>query len=546
MSESSAQHGPTPPGRTPDIPGLPPGVPDPALGEYAARQAVALTDAERWPTLSAPGFARLQAVREHPRAPVWVHECGDRLDGADHVHLTRTAADLDARRAGQHSRRPGGPAARAGTDPVEPAWVRPFLERVQATVPRYRAIARVEGRRPRTLTDFLPVSRADLARSVAAFVPVDVPLDRVLEGSSSGSTGASLVVPLHPLSTATEVVLLRDLAAQVGVTWDPDPGRLALANVVDQRAAFTYVSALTALTALVPAEDDEVMMARVNLHPTAWRDVADREAFFTAMDPQVLSSSPLPLLALAELGLDIAPDVVFSGAAHLTPAARARLRAEWDVPVVDVYGTRETGLVAADLGGGEGATEHVVLPRRILVEILDEAGSPVPDGTRGEVTVTVDDNPYLPLVRYRTGDTASLRRDVGADGRPVTVIVGLEGRTAVRFLTSGGAWVPSVDATQVLQAYGVAAWHLHQDAEGTVRLTVLRGWRRTAGQSSGAAGVGGRASDPSADAAADAVGRLLGRPVELSVLDEVHDLAAGAKRRFTSDLPHEAGRARSG
>lgn len=493
----------------PDAPALPPGVPDAALAEYASGAAVALTDAERWPSLSEQGFERLESVRRHPSAPQWVHECGDRLVPADHERLRSITADLDA---GTHLSR--------STDEGEPEWLAPFLDRVQAVVPRYRATARLEGRRTRRLDEFAPVSRSDLARSLADFVPVDVPLDRVLEGSSSGSTGAAVVVPLHPLSTATEVVLFQHLAARAGMLWEPDPARMALVNVVDQRAAFTYVSMLTALPG------GEAPMARVNLHPSAWRDVTDRATFLEEANPQVISSSPLALLALADLGLDLAPLVVFSGATHLTPAARQRISAVWGVPVVDVYGSREAGLIAVDLEGGRPVSEHVVLPRRVHVEILDAEGNPVPDGESGEVTVTVDDNPYLPLVRYRTGDTAALRRDRAPDGTWRTTLLGLEGRSPVRFRTGAGTWVPSIDATQVLQAYGVAAWHLHQRSDGTVRLV--------------AHGAGGPGQSAAQDAT-DAVSRLLDRPVEAVSVERPSELGQGSKRRFSSELDCSAG-----
>lgn len=494
---------------SPDDPALPPGVPDAALGEYASGAAVALTDAERWPSLSEQGFERLESVRRHPSAPRWVHECGDRLVPADHERLRGIAADLDA---GTHLSR----SPHAG----EPEWLAPFLDRVQAVVPRYRATARLEGRRSRRLDEFAPVSRTDLARSLADFVPVDVPLDRVLEGSSSGSTGAAVVVPLHPVSTAAEVLLLEHLAARSGVTWEPDATRMALANVVDQRAAFTYVSMLTAL------RGGEAPMARVNLHPSAWRDVADRAAFLEEANPQVISSSPLALLALADLDLDLTPLVVFAGATHLTPAARRRIGDAWGVPVVDVYGSREAGLVAADLEGGRAVSEHVVLPRRVHVEILDTEGTRVPDGEIGEITVTVDDNPYLPLVRYRTGDTAALRRDQEPDGTWRTTLLGLEGRSPVRFRTGSGSWVPSIDATQVLQAYGVAAWHLHQRVDSSVELIAY---------------VSGGARQGAAQDATDALSRLLARPVETVPVARPSDLGRGSKRRFSSDLDLSAG-----
>ena len=50
------------------------------LPEYAAQAAVALTEAERRPTLSAGGRVRLEALLTDPDAPVWTHTAGDRLD----------------------------------------------------------------------------------------------------------------------------------------------------------------------------------------------------------------------------------------------------------------------------------------------------------------------------------------------------------------------------------------------------------------------------------------------------------------------------------
>lgn len=474
-----------------------PDLPDPALAEYAAMGAVALTDAERWPTLDADGLVRVGAWRGHPHAPVWVHATGDRLDAADLAAL----AQVSVRRA---------------EGPTEPVWVADLVARVHATVPRWRRAAR-EGRSGPTtpLRDLPTTTRADLA-DAAAHVPLDVPLDRVLEGSSSGHTGAALNVPLHPVSVAADLVLLQHLVAAAGADWQPDPDRLGLVNLVDQRASFTYVSAMTAFgrssDAPVP------VMARVNLDPSVWRGAGDRERFLAAADPQVISTSTLPLLRLLDLardGLDLHPVAVVNGATDLPPAVRDAVAATWGCPVIDLYGLRETGPVAASTDG-DG---HVVAPRRVWVEILDGAGLPVPDGERGEVVVTVDENPYLPLLRYRTGDTAALVRDHRG-----TVLVGLQGRAPVRFLAADGSWHSSIDATQLLQAYGLAGWELVQAADGAVRLAALP-----------LVGV-----PVDATAAGDAIGRWLDRPVHVEVLTDPSALGPGKPRRFRSDAQEDS------
>ncbi|MEI5579317.1 AMP-binding protein, partial [Streptomyces brasiliscabiei] len=88
----------------------------------------------------------------------------------------------------------------------------------------------------------------------------------------------------------------------------------------------------------------------------------------------------------------------FSGAMALSGPLRRRIEERFACPVVDVYGLHETRPIAARVDDGP----FRVLDRRVRVEILDDAGRPVPDGEIGEIVVTAGENPLLPLVRYRT------------------------------------------------------------------------------------------------------------------------------------------------
>ncbi|NCT90159.1 AMP-dependent synthetase [Cellulomonas sp. APG4] len=474
------------------------------LDEYQPMSALALDDVARWPTLDTAGARVLTAVTSDPSAPTWVHRTGDRL----------TSDDLAALR-GAPRRHAAAPGPDAG---APPAWVDALVARAHEQVPRYRRRAR-EGRSSGTtpLTALPTLDRDDLRGGVADLVPLDVALDRVLEGTSSGSTGAALRIPLHPVTVAADLLLLHRLMGDAGVAWHAEPDRLGLVNLVDQRAAFTYASAMTAFPR--PDEVAAPVMARVNLDDAAWNAPGDRERFLAAWDPQVVSTSPLPLVRLVELvraGLVLHPLALVSGAAHLTPAVRALVGETWDVPLLDLYGLRETGPVAARWDDGP----HVVLPRRVWVEVLDADGVPCPDGVRGEIAVTTDENPYLPLLRYRTGDHGSLRRR--ADG--TVEVHGLEGRAPVRYQHADGSWRPSVDATQVLQGHGLAAWELHQDAAGAVHLTALP------------ASPGTPAGLTAARQAGQALERLLGRPVGLDVLADSARFGGLKPRRFSSAL----------
>jgi len=156
----------------------------------------------------------------------------------------------------------------------------------------------------------------------------------------------------------------------------------------------------------------------------------------------VVTGSALSLLRFAQLSLDAAPLALVSGAVQLTPAIHAVIEQRFAATVLDLYGLKETGPIAV----APERAAHVVVPRRIHLEVVDPAGRAVPDGTRRELTVTVDGNPFLPLMRYRTGDTGVL--GWGGGRRTIT---DLGSRASVVFRSADGRAVPSVDLTQQLQ-----------------------------------------------------------------------------------------------
>ncbi len=450
-----------------------------ALPDYAPMAAAVLTDGERWPLLGPGELSRVEAWRGHPQAPVWRHACGDRIDADDLAQLTGHAASFAA-----------GPAPVGANG--RPGWVDALVERAVRHVPRHR------GRRV-GFADLEPVCRDDLAAAVASFVPDDLPLERLVQTSSSGTSGAALVLPVHPVTVAAELLLIERIVADAGLEWPVDPDRLALLSCTDQRQAFTYVSALTWRR--------PQLMARVNLHDEEWARAGDREGFVTACRAQVITGTPLSLLRLARLDLpDLHPLALVPGALTLTPAARSELESRWGATVLDLYGLKETGPFAVSSDGGP----HVVVAPRVWVETLAPDGSPVPPGERGEVTVTTDANPYLPLLRYRTGDQAVL---VERDGRQA--LVGLAGRAPVTFRRPDGGTVPSVDLHQQLQHHGAIAWSVTQAGDGSVTAHL----------------VGGDTSRIEA-----ALRLALDRPVTVVGHDKLDALGPGKPRSFHCDL----------
>lgn len=81
-----------------------------------------------------------------------------------------------------------------------------------------------------------------------------------------------------------------------------------------------------------------------------------------------------------------------------------KIRNVWDVALYSTYASTEMQTAFTECGAGQGGHHH---PELLIVEILDDAGQPVPEGTPGEVTITTLGVEGMPLVRYRTGDLAA-------------------------------------------------------------------------------------------------------------------------------------------
>ena len=437
------------------------------LGEYTPGAAAVLSDAQRWPALDPEGAGRLERWRRHPHAPHWSHATGDRV----------TADMLERVRA---------PLPTAG-------WLEAHLETARELL-HYRRMPGL-----RRLEDFPPITRTHLTDDLASFVPLDADLSRMLHGSSSGSTGAALLIPDDVEEVARSFFHLAGLAREEAVDWRPDGERLALANLVFQLQAFTYVSLVSAF--------EQRAMARVNLRPEAWAAASDRRRFLVDADPQVLTGNPTSLAELLspELRGAVRPLAIFSGAMALSGALRAQLETVFECPVFDVYGLHETRPIAVRTDDGP----FRVLDRRVVVETLDEVGRAVPDGQIGEIVVTAGENPLLPLVRYRTGDFGRLVRLEGGG----VAIADLEGRENTRFTAADGRLVPCVDLTQQLQAHGALGWSVEQSADGRVSARIAGG---------------------DADAVAAALIALLGQPVKIDRVHRVADLGEGKPRRYRS------------
>jgi phenylacetate-CoA ligase len=383
----------------------------------------------------------LQRLREHPHAPRYTAQSGNRLT-ADYLrHVNEFEAELKASPAGW------GPGA-------YPAWSDGFLEMCFADVPFYRRY----GARPTHFADIPTTDRADLSREPWSFVPDSLPLDDLIINATSGTTGHPLVIPSHPVVGACYTPLLKAALARYGLTLTSGRGQVACVLVGYQRQSFTYPS-------VTPHQDDAGHL-KLNLHPADWRDPADRAKFLDDLNPELYTGDPIAFAELMRLPLTTRPRALISTAMMLTPALRKQLSAHFGCPVLDLYGMNECGPIAVyeeQLGG------HAILQHRMFVEILDPDGAPCPPGARGEVTLTGGFNFFMPLLRYRTNDYASLEFH---GTQPV--LIGLQGRPPILYCTARGEVINNLDVTAVLKPFTLPQYTLHQNADGSLVFKFLR------------------------------------------------------------------------
>lgn len=116
---------------------------------------------------------------------------------------------------------------------------------------------------------------------------------------------------------------------------------------------------------------------------------------------------PSQMFALCRLCPDIRLKSVLLCSDYINGAVKSALAEHWGCEVFGHYGLTESGL-----GGGVDCSAHAGYHLReadLLFEIIDPVtGASLPDGDYGEVVFTTLTRRGAPLIRYRTGDIASM------------------------------------------------------------------------------------------------------------------------------------------
>lgn len=386
----------------------------------------------------------------HPHSPKWNTECGDRLKAEDMLFV-REYADGLTRVRDTFSQSP-------------PGWLIKWAEEMRQRSEWFRA-SFTSGDIKDSWNRCRPMRRNDMQSSLETIVPYDADLARLVVNPTSGTTGNPIQAPNHPRGVGCYDPLIQYALERHGVKKTYGTGDVAAIQVCAQKKTITYHT--------VHSYHNGAGFAKINLHDESWKTPGSAEIYINDMKPVFLSGDPFSFLEYMRLGISYRPEALLTTALHLESSLREEMEKYFECPVIDMYSLNETGPVAYSCPSDP--SRFHILPHDIFVEVLSPDNGPLPENTHGNIAVSGGRNPYLPLLRYLTGDSASISYEKCGCGEKSPFLCGLQGREMVLFRTPSGGIINSIDIAGIVRKYPVYIFQFMQTKDYNCRLSISAG-----------------------------------------------------------------------
>jgi phenylacetate-CoA ligase len=337
-----------------------------------------------------------------------------------------------------------------------------FLRHVATSVPHYRALFR-QGPRPDGLAVFPTISRTDRMASPRAFRSGAYRRADIRWTQTSGSSGSPLRIALDPAGWyhQTHGCYAQIVRSIKGLEAHLEPGRVGVVLVsmkAHRRSRAVVVLPLRA--ALVQL----VVIGRSRSEDASVLRLLSRQHI------PILHGKPSSLRDLANLAErtghagQVLPHAVLVAGETLYDDDRSTLEAAFSAPLFNAYTSAEGGLMALECGAHSGLhmSAHCVL------EILKPDGRIESEGT-GELLLTNLMNWAAPIVRYRTGDYATIARVPCSCSFTGASLVALPGREATSFEVNGRR-IAAASIEHAMTAAGVRDFRVTQTSTGAIEL----------------------------------------------------------------------------
>ncbi len=316
--------------------------------------------------------------------------------------------------------------ARQDLQDLQLARLRQTLNHAYTSVPFYRQALDNAGVKPgdiRSMEDIvrLPFTRKSDLRDHYPFGLLAVPMDQIVRfHASSGTRGKPTVVAY----TKGDIALWARIVARALMCAGARPGDRF-------HNAYGYGLFTGGLGLHYGIEELGAAVIPVSGGNTP-RQVRLIEDFM----PRGIAGTPSYVLNIAEemraLGLDpqgTSLEYAILGAEPWSEALRAEIEQVLGIKAMDIYGLSEVIGPGVAIECWETQNGLHIAEDHFLPEIIDpETGLPVPFGESGELVFTSLTKEAFPVIRYRTGDIASLNPEPCACGRTLMRMSRIKGR----------------------------------------------------------------------------------------------------------------------
>lgn len=315
-----------------------------------------------------------------------------------------------------------------------------LADRLYTLVPFYRQAFEAAGITPsdiRGLDDLtkLPFTKKSDLRDNYPFGMFAVPRENVVRiHASSGTTGKPTVVGY----TRTDIALWAELCARSLAAAGAQPGDVfqnAYGYGLFTGGLGMHYGGETLGMSVVPISGGNTARQLLMMQDFGSHIYACTPSYaLTIADAMAMANIHRHSLQLRSLVL---------GAEPWTEVMRDEIEAKLEVHAVNIYGLSEIigpGVSCECVEAKDGA--HI-FEDAFIVEVVDAEGNPVADGTEGELVFTTLTKEAMPLIRYRTGDIASLNREPCKCGRTIARMSRVVGRVDDMLIIRGVNVYPS-------------------------------------------------------------------------------------------------------
>ncbi|MGE8205031.1 phenylacetate--CoA ligase family protein [Heyndrickxia sp. NPDC080065] len=182
------------------------------------------------------------------------------------------------------------------------------------------------------------------------------------------------------------------------------------------------------------------------------------------LKPTILCSTPSYALNIGERMLELGYNpretslkIGIFGAEPWSEKMRTKLEDLFNIKACDIYGLSEVVGPGVAMECYEGQNGLHIAEDHFLVEVINPSTlEPVPEGTEGELVFTSTQKEALPIIRYRTGDIASITTEKCICGRSTTRMSRIKGRIDDMIIIRGINVFPSEIEHHLIQIKEIA------------------------------------------------------------------------------------------